>query len=123
MNTEKLFEIYPKTANVIKQWYLSKLLEELKDQSLPEDFKQHVREQGLDDVTIIRMVSASPRSLFDLFDSYKVLINIHCNWETFQYSVKIDKFIEGEFYEGYDDRKTAESAAITEAFRLLNDKL
>ena len=62
----ELLENHPKTAIVIKQWLLDKLLESLKDESLPEDFKQHVREQGIDNDRVDKILTGSPRALFDV---------------------------------------------------------
>ena len=119
MKALELFESYSKTATVIRQWYLSKLLEELKDQSLPEDFKQHVRDQGIDDERICKMIEASPRSLFDVFDDHKVCVEIFL-YPTYTFGYKIEGH---EPITSFPTRKEAENAAIEDAFELLNNKL
>ena len=38
MDMKQLLEDHPKTAIVIKQWFLNKMLESIKDENVPEDF-------------------------------------------------------------------------------------
>ena len=45
----ELLKEHSKAAIVMKQWFLEKMLEGLNDESLPDDFKVYVREQGIDD--------------------------------------------------------------------------
>jgi hypothetical protein len=114
----ELLENHPKTATVIKQWLLDKLLESLKDDSLPEDFKQHVREQGMEDDKVAKIISSSPRALFDVFDGNKVYIDISCLNDKFLWGINDD--MNDNVYE---TRKDADLAAIVEAFKLLEAKL
>jgi len=114
----ELLENHPKTATVVKQWLLDKMLESLKDESLPEDFKQHVREQGIDNDKVAKILSGSPRSLFDVFDNHKVYIDISCLNDKFLWGINND--MNNSVYE---IRKEADFAAIVEAFKLLEAKL
>ena len=114
----ELLENHPKTAIVIKQWLLDKLLESLKDDSLPEDFKQHVREQGIDNDRVDKILTGSPRSLFDVFDGHKVYIDISCLNDKFLWGINDD--MNDNVYE---TRKDADLAATVEAFKLLEAKL
>jgi len=114
----ELLENHPKTATVVKQWLLDKMLESLKDESLPEDFKQHVREQGIDNDKVAEILSGSPRSLFDVFDNHKVYIDISCLNDKFLWGINND--MNNSVYE---IRKEADFAAIVEAFKLLEAKL
>lgn len=118
MNALELMEAYPKTALVIKQWYLDRMLESLDDESLPEDFKKMVRESGIDDDKIAVFIDVSPRGLFDIFDNHKIFINII--WKTSKFSMEINGLSDKIEYE---TRLEAEKAAVQEAFKLLNDKL
>lgn len=118
MNGLQLLDEHPKAAIVVKQWYLEKMLESLKDESLPEDFKEHVRQQGIDNETIAKMIDGMPRTLFDVFDGQKVIIQIN-TFPSFSYSINEGDVISGS----WETRKEAETAAIKEAFKLLNDKL
>jgi len=116
----ELLQKYPKAAEVVKAYYLELMLETLNDSSLPENFKEHVREKGIDDDKIAKMLNGSPRSMFDVFDHNSIYINVTFDHEDrlFRYSV------EGEVdSKNYVFRKAAEEAAVAEAFKLLNEKL
>jgi hypothetical protein len=121
MKMLELLKEHPKTAIVIKQWFLDKMLESLKDESLPEDFKEYVRQQGIDDEKISNMVETSPRSLFDVFDDHKVFIqiNVYSSSSSFSYLINEGDVVSG----GWTNRKEAELAAIIQAFKLLEEKL
>lgn len=122
MNGIELLEKYSKAATVIKQWFLEKMLESLKDESLPETFKEYARQQEIDNDKIGKLIDGNPRTLFDVFDENDLSINIvrtpnrteGWEWEIMQESVEnsICK-----------SRKEAELFAIEAAFKLLNEKL
>ena len=115
----ELLQDYPEAAKLVTSYYLEKMLLSLDDSSLPEDFKEHVRAQGIDVDKIAVLAEASPRTLFDVFDENELYIQIDgdnkngWNWE-------IGEFIENS---SCSSRKEAELKAITEAFKLLNEKL
>jgi polyribonucleotide nucleotidyltransferase len=116
----ELLKSYSEAAKVVKAYYLEIMLSTLNDDSLPEDFKEHVREMGIDDDKISRILSGSPRSMFDVFDDNGIFINITFDHENrvFRYSV------EGEVdSQDYLFRKAAEEAAVAEAFKILNERL
>lgn len=115
----ELLENHPKTAIVIKQWLLDKLLESLKDDSLPEDFKQHVREQGMENDKVAKILNGSPRALFDVFDSHKVYVETIVD-ELGGFWWKIG---ETKSTCGYEFRINCDKAAIEESFKLLEAKL
>ena len=113
----ELLEKYDKAAIVIKQFYLNVMLESLKDDSLPENFKQFAREAGIDNDKIAAFIDAQPRGLFDVFDDNKVYIQI--NAPKFSYSINEGDVIAGS----WKTRKEAEAAAVEQAFEILNNKL
>jgi hypothetical protein len=124
MNTLELLNTYPKAATVVKQWFLDKMLESLKDDTLPEDFKEYVRQQGIDSNKIAKIVGDNPRSLFDVFDNNKIYIKIDIfvskdESAKFNWSVNT---IGGESA-FYSSRRDAEKDAVTKAFEMLNNKL
>lgn len=123
MKMLELLKEHPKTAIVIKQWFLEKMLESLKDESLPEDFKNYVREQGIDDEKIANMVENSPRSLFDVFDDHKLYIEILREITGFWWKIKDEKTFLRLGNDPYNNRKEAEMEAIVESFKLLEEKL
>ena len=45
----ELLQKYPEATKAVKSYYLEIMLNSLNDASLPEDFKDHVRAQGIDD--------------------------------------------------------------------------
>jgi hypothetical protein len=118
MNGLELLKEHPKTSIVVKQWYLDKLLESMKDDNLPEDFKKYAREAGIDDERIGAMIDSAPRGLFDVFDGQKVYVDISCLNDKFLWGINNDMN-----NAVYNTRKDAESAAIVQAFKLLEEKL
>jgi hypothetical protein len=119
MNLQELLENHPKTATVVKQWLLERMLRELRDDKLPEDFKELVRQQGITDDKVVGILENSPRDMFDLFDSHKVFITI-VPFKEQSYGVKInDVDYEGRFSE----RIHADGHAIFESFKILEAKL
>ena len=118
MTSLELLQNNPKTATVIKQWFLGKLLDSLKDDKLPENFKEFVKAQDLEDDKIATMIDANPRVLFDVFDEHKIYIDISCLNDKFLWGINDD--MRNSVYE---TRKEAEKAAIEQAFEILNDKL
>ena len=123
MKMLELLKEHPKTAIVIKQWFLEKMLESLKDESLPEDFKDYVRQQGIDDEKIAGMIENSPRSLFDIFDEHKIHVETLHEVTGFWWKIKDDKTFLRLGNDPYKIRTEAEKESIIEAFKLLEEKL
>lgn len=123
MKASEILETYPKATTVIKQWYLEKILESLNNDSLPEDFKEHVRNEGVDDDKIIAVIEAGPRALFDVFDENHIYIQINVLPEDL--SATFTHIINNSFVSLiiYNNRKETERAAIEQAFEILNSKL
>ena len=126
MQAQELLETYDKAAVVIKQFYLQHMLESLNDENLPENFKDFVREQGIDNDTVAVMLTASPRTFFDVFDNHKIYIEILVDLTKtdalFSYVINgnIMDNVEGVLY---NSRIEAERAAVEKAFQMLNEKL
>ena len=118
METLNLLEKFPKTTTVIKQWFLSKMLDSLNDSSLPEDFKSFVKAQDLENDKVATIINAGPRSLFDVFDEHKIYIDISCLNDKFLWGIN-----DNMHNSVYETRKEAEKEAIEQAFQMLNDKL
>jgi hypothetical protein len=118
MEMINLLEENPKTATVIKQWLLERLLESMKDSSVPEEFKQLAREQGIDNDRVAGILNNTPRALFDVFDSHKLYIQI--SGDQHGWSWEVDSSVENAVC---SSRKEADTAAIVEAFKLLEAKL
>ncbi len=118
MNSLELLEKHPKCALIIKQWFLAKMLDSLSDVNVPDDFKEFVKAQDLENEKIATMINASPRMLFDVFDDHKVYIQINVG-PNFSYSINQGDLISGS----WETRIEAEKAAIEQAFTILEAKL
>jgi hypothetical protein len=116
----ELLEKYDKAAIVIKQFYLNVMLESLKDDNLPESFKEYAREAGIDNDKIAAFIDAQPRGLFDVFDNNKIYVGITPNFliggMEFKYTISD---VSGEA----PTRMEAEKMAVEKAFEILNNKL
>ena len=126
MNSLELLETYDKAAAVIKRHYLEFMLESLNDDNLPDNFKDFVREQGIDNDKIGAIIDSAPRGLFDVFDTHGLYIETLVDYKstnvTFAYNVADGD----ELYTdstNYNTRKESELAAVTKAFKLLDEKL
>jgi hypothetical protein len=122
MEMLEILENHPKCTIVVKQWFLDKMLESLNLESLPEDFKESVRSQGINNDKIAKMLDGSPRALFDVFDSHKVYVQISVDLRG---TTPVFRYCFGDIVESidYSTRKEAETEAIIEAFKILEAKL
>lgn len=118
MNGLELLEKYPRAASVIKNWLLWKMIEALQNESIDEEFKQYMRDQGIENDKIAPMIDANPRMLFDIFDEHEVFISINVVDKKFTY--RIDNLVNPT---EYSTRKECELISITRAFEILENKL
>ena len=119
MEMMELLETYPKTTIVVKQWLLEKMLENIRDSDVPEDFKEKMMAQSIDNDKVSKILGSNPRALLDVFDDHKVFIQINVNTPFFSYSINEGDIISGS----WETRIGAEKAAIEQAFKMLNDKI
>ena len=113
-----LLEKYPYATEAVRDWFMGKMIESFKDQNVPNDFKEYMRQQGIPNDRLAQMMQGNPRVLFDVFDDNKLIINIVHTEQGFTWSVDDVKNIQY-----YPYRKEAEIAAVERAFQLLDDKL
>ena len=119
MKAIELLQKHPESSKVICSYYLEIMLASLNDDTLPEDFKAHVREQGIDEDKIAAIMDGNPRNLFDFFDSRKIYVDVRPFTNgSFSYSVISDIATSGSS-EVYKTRKEADKEAVEEAIRLL----
>lgn len=119
MKAIELLNANPKTAEVIRAWFMEKMIESIKTaQDVPEEFKDYMRQQGIDNEKLSIMIDAQPRSLFEVFDTKEIFINVF--------------YIVGKFHAQISDndaeteattRRDAEAGIIEHAFRILEEKL
>jgi hypothetical protein len=126
MKTLELLKEHPETTKLIQAWYLDKMLESFKDESVPDDFKEMMRATPIDEDKISKMIDGAPRLLFDFFDEHELYIEVLVNYKDkpsiFTYTVIADGDVVSQPTK-YNSRKEAEYVAIEEAFKLLNDKI
>ena len=124
MTILELLETYPKAADKVKTWFTEKMIESFKDQSVPEEMKDFMRQQGIDNERLAKIVEGNPRSLFDVFDTNQLYIKIDMfvredGSAKFTWSVNA-----GEGGTGfYPSRIEAEKDSVAKAFEMLNKKL
>jgi hypothetical protein len=129
MKAIELLQKHPESSKLICSYYLEIMLESLKDDSLPEDFKAHVREQGIDEDSIASIIDGNPRNLFDFFDSQSLFINIMTEkGKTFSYTIILESpgvidYVSVGSTLMAKTRKEAEKEAIITAIGMLETKL
>lgn len=124
MKALELLEKYPKAGKVVNDWFLAKMLKSLNTNTIPEEFKEYISNQPIDNQNVAVMINNNPRVLFDVFDEndlyIEILVDYKSNIAKFSYTVIDDEILSNTI--NYASRKEAELAAIELAFKLLNDK-
>ena len=119
MKAIELLEQNPESAKLICSYYLEIMIESLKDEGLPEDFKESIREEGIDNEKIGTILDGNPRNLFDFFDSHNMYITVTCFSDgSFSYSIIADIGTSGTS-EVYKTRKEADKNAVETAIKQL----
>jgi polyribonucleotide nucleotidyltransferase len=116
----ELLQKYPEAGKVVKDHFLKKMLDGLNNDNIPEDFKEHVRNMGIEDEKVAKMIGSAPRSLFDVFDENELFINVTFDNERNLFNWSVNGKIDSQ---NYIFRKAAEQEAVAEAFKLLNEKI
>ena len=122
----ELLETYPRAAEVINEFYRSKMIESMDTADVPDDFKEMLKQQEFDNEYVAKFIDANPRILFDVFDSnsvyIEILVDLTKDDALFSYVIDGNMMdnVEGILY---NSRIEAEKVAIEKAFQLLNDKL
>jgi mRNA-degrading endonuclease RelE of RelBE toxin-antitoxin system len=119
MNGLDLLEKYPLAANVVKDWFMRSMLESFKDENVPEEFKQFMLEQGIEDDKVGKLIDVNVRILFDVFDENDIIIIIKYH-DNFGFTWAVEEADEQSFYK---TRKEAEHFAVEVAFDILETKL
>jgi hypothetical protein len=120
MNALELLQENPYAAKVIKEYYVDLMLNSLDESSLPENFKDFLREQGIDDDKVAQMMEANARNVYDVLDENGFVISITYD-ATFE---KFSWYINGDQHKIIcSTRKEAENQAVAAAVYRLERKL
>lgn len=120
MKAIELLEKHPLSTELVRNWFMQKMIESVKgDNEVPEDFKNFMLEQGIENDKIAIMIDGNPRILFDVFDDNDIVI------ETLLYPSKEFTVIIGRqaTTNSWKTRKEAEAFAIEVAFDILENQL
>jgi hypothetical protein len=126
MEALKLLEKYPLSTEVVREWFINKMVESVKgDDTVPEDFKNYMLEQGIPNDKLCIFIDSSPRSLFDVFDENNIIIQIiPIKEDKIVYLSRVNQFeTPYDFKRPYFTRKEAEIFAIEAAFEILEQQL
>lgn len=115
---DKLLEKYPYATDAIREWFMGKMIESFKDQSVPAEFKEYMRQQGISKDRLSKILGENPRVLFDVFDDNNLIINIIYTDQGFTWDVEDVKSVQY-----YSCRRDAEHAAVERTFRILDERL
>ena len=121
----ELLEKYPLAGKVVKDWFLKSMIDSFKDDTVPEEFKQFMLEQGIEDDKVGTLIDVNPRMLLDVFDENDVIIQIiPIKEDKVKYLSRVNQFeTPYDFRRPYFTRKEAELFAIEAAFEILENKL
>ena len=120
MNGLELLEKHPLSAKIVRDWFMQKMIQSVKgDNEVPEDFKNFMLEQGIENDKIAIMIDGNSRMLFDVFDENDIIIIIKYH-DNFGFTWAVEEADDQSFYK---TRKEAELFAIEVAFDILENQL
>jgi hypothetical protein len=114
-----LLQKHTASAVVIRAWFLEKMIESLQTADVPDDFKNMMRETGIEDDKLAIMIDANPRMLLDVFDDNDIIIE-NSLYPDGTFTIKIGNQATTQ---SWKTRKEAEAFAIEAAFEILENKL
>jgi len=115
----ELLENNPLSATLIREWFLEKMIESLQTADVPDEFKNMMRDTGVENDKLSIMMDGNPRMLFDVFDENDVIIIIKYH-DNFGFTWAVEEADDQSFYK---TRKEAELSAIEVAFEILENQL
>lgn len=115
----ELLEKHPHSGEVIRAWFLKQMFESFNDQDVPDEFKDFMREQGVENDKVGKMIDINPRMLFDVFDENDLFIEIFM-YPDVTFTCKIGNEATTK---SWKTRKEAELFAIEAAFEMLENQL
>ena len=123
----EILEKYPKAAEVVRQYYLDRFMESLKELDAPEEYKEYLKAQGVDNQKVAEAYQMAPRMLFDVFDNHNIYIYVGVKRSeeyqtTFFYQIMYADIAETEMHT-FETRIEADREAVTEALSILEQQL
>jgi hypothetical protein len=124
MTSKEILDANPKSASLIHDYYLNRMLDALEDDTLPPEFKEFAREKGLPFENIVAILEVNPRQLFDVFDDREIHINVtrYKASDGKIYSI-LDNNSTVKSDRVFDTRKEAELEGVKLAIEMLEEKL
>ena len=110
---------YPLAGKKVKEWFFKSMLESFKDETVPEEFKLFMLEQGIEDDKIGILIDVNPRMLLDVYDDNKIFIEILI-YPNEEFTCKIGNQATTQ---SWKTRKEAELFGVEAAFEILENKL
>ena len=129
MKTNELLEKHPLTTEVVRTWFFEQMVKSFDDETVPEEFKEMMKQEGVTNERLATLIDVQPRTLFDVFDENDIIIYfmIFSSPEGVRFSAAIhtgnDEELPNPIGKQYNTRKEAELVAIEAAFEILENKL
>jgi len=129
MKTNELLEKHPLTTEVVRSWFFEQMIKSFDDETVPEEFKDMMKQEGVTNERLATLIDVQPRTLFDVFDENNIIIYfmIFSSPEGVRFSAAIHtgngEVKPNTIGDQYKTRKEAELVAVEKAFELLEDKL
>ncbi len=112
-------ELYPLAGKMLHDYYLELMLESINMSQLPDDYKQQIKEEGIEMDKIEDIANTNPRHLFDFFDDKEIYVRISVDADgIFMFSIVGPVATIGST-KSYKTRKEAEADAIEQATKQL----
>lgn len=120
MKALELLQENPHAAKVIKDYYVELMLNSLDESLLPENFKDFLKEQGIDDEKVAQMMEANARNVYDVLDDNGFIISMIYDTDFKKFSWYIN---DDQHKILCDSRKQAENEAVAACIFRLERKL
>ena len=114
-----LLNKYTASAEIIREWFLEKMIESLQTTDVPDDFKNMMKQTGIENDKLAIMIDSNPRMLFDVFDNNDIIIETLL-YPSKEFTIKIGNQATTN---SWKTRKEAELFAIEAAFEILESNL
>jgi hypothetical protein len=112
-------ELYPLAGKMLHDYYLELMLESINMSQLPDDYKEQIKQEGIEMDKIEDIANTNPRHLLDFFDDKEIYVRISVDADgIFMFSIVGPVATIGST-KSYKTRKEAESEAIEQATKQL----